>query len=207
MSLVMYPSPIQNLIELFAKFTGVGPRQAARFVFYMLGESTEFRASLAQGITDIADALLTCVRCGNIEAKKDAEANTCSICRNTKRNTKQIAVVEDVTSLRALEQTHTYSGLYHVLGKVFNTKGEEPETVQVKKFIKRINDEHPDEIIIATSPTYEGDATARYLERELTALQQESAFKITRLARGLAKGVDIEYVDEETLREALTGRR
>jgi len=198
----MYPAPIQSLVELFAKFPGVGPRQAARFVFYMLGESAEFRTALAQSITRIADTLLVCVRCGNIEAKKDTQAHTCSVCRNAKRNMKQIAVVEDVTSLRALEQTRTYAGVYHVLGKVFEKNTEEPETAQVKKLITRIGDENSEEIIIATSPTYEGDATARYIEQEL----KNCTVKITRLARGLAKGVDIEYVDEETLRCALAGR-
>ena len=241
----VYPLPIQNLRDLFAKFPGVGPRQAARFVFYLLKEPVEFRQALAGSIASVADALLDCTRCGNIEGKKwspdqklsdtpppttsadvinGAESRTeshrlgatvrgslvrgdddalCSICKDKKRDATRIAVVVDVTDLGAIERTRAYTGLYHVLGESLDTKlGVERVAQSVKKLALRIAKETPQEIIIATDPTYEGDLTARYLERELAPLN----VRITHLGRGLAKGVDLEYVDEETLREALAGR-
>lgn len=199
----MYPTPIQNLITLFAKFPGVGPRQAARFVFYLLKETPDFRNGLAKDVAKLSELLLACARCGNIEAKKDADKNLCSICADEKRNQKNIAVVEDVMDLRALEQTRTYNGVYHVLsGPVVGRRGAVVDLAPVKKLINRVKQENPTEVIIATSPTYEGDATARYLARELLPLGTH----VTHLARGLAKGVDLEYVDEETLKEALAGR-
>jgi len=200
----LYPEPIQNLIDIFAKFPGVGPRQAARFVFYLLDIPANMRNELAKGIAGLADLLLTCSRCGNIEAERDLSDLLCSICLNLNRDQKRIAVVEEVIDLRAIERTHIYNGLYHVLaGNIIGKRGAIADVIPVKKLIARIRKESPEEVIIATSPTYEGDATGRYIERELAPL----GVKITRLARGLSKGVDLEYVDEETLCEALAGRR
>lgn len=207
----LYPKPIQNLIDLFSRFPGVGPRQAARFVFHLLGEPPEYRARLAEGITKVAESLATCARCRNIEELlpdaadgKSRKEHLCSICRDEKRDQKRIAVVESVTDLRALEKSKAYTGLYHVLGgSIVAAKSVRADVLRLKELIRRAKDEKPDEVIIATSPTTEGDATMRLVERELKNIPA----KITRLARGLAKGVDIEYVDEDTLREALTGRR
>ncbi len=199
----MYPSPIQNLIELFSRFPGVGPRQAARFVFYLLKEPAEFRDLLSKQVMEISDMLLTCPRCGNIEAKRDEHAPICSICSNPKRDQKRIAVVEEVIDLQALERAKTHQGLYHVLTGAFSVKKDPQAYAEgIKKLLLRITEEKPEEIIIAISPTHDGDTTARHLERELAGL----GAKVTRLARGLSRGVDIEYVDEETLREALAGR-
>jgi len=199
----MYPEPIQNLIDMFRQFPGIGPRQAARFVFHLLNESEAFRKDLAAGITNLADLLLACTRCGNIESRNAAAKSLCSICANASRDQKRIAVVEEVVDLRALERTRTYQGIYHVLaGNIGAKKDAVLNTAPVKRLLARVKEESPEEIILATNPTYEGDTTARYLERELAALD----VKVTRLARGLAKGVDLEYVDEETLKEALAGR-
>lgn len=158
---------------------------------------------LAKHILEISDMLLTCSRCGNIEAKKNTDGSECSICSDPKRDKKRIAVVEEVVDLGAVERAKAYNGLYHVLAGNLSAK-KEPEAyaARVKKLILRVRKEIPEEIIIATSPTYDGDTMARHLERELMPL----GIKITRLARGLSRGVDIEYVDEETLHEALTGR-
>lgn len=200
----MLPSPIQKLADLFATFPGVGPRQAARFVFHLLNAPAEFRKLLADAVAGISDLLLTCTRCGNIEAKHESAGGICSICANKKRDRAHIAVVESAIDLRAIERTRSYNGLYHVLGGSLTPKRDAGETeTRMKKLVSRVREEKPEEIIIATSPTYEGDFTARLLEKEL----REFRVKITRLARGLAKGVDIEYVDDETLQEALAGRR
>ncbi|MDP3963042.1 MAG: recombination mediator RecR [bacterium] len=202
----MYPPPIQNLINAFAKFPGIGPRQAARMVFYLLNEPEAARADLAGAVVDIASLIITCRRCGNIESKEHADNNACSICTDKKRDQERIAIVETVTDLRAIERTRTYGGLYHVLGGgIGASKSTEMDVSRAKQCIERIVREKPTEVIIATSPTYEGDATARYLERELPPKMPGT--KLTRLARGLSKGVDLEYVDDETLREALAGRR
>jgi recombination protein RecR len=200
----MYPIPLQNLIELLAKLPGVGPRQAARYALFILKETPEYRNLLANSIETVAGELLNCRRCGNIEAKKASEENLCSICRNPKRNQNRVAIVDDIMDLRALEHTHAFDGLYHVLGgSVVTKKNGEAALERLKRCVERMTEESPEEIIIGTSPTFEGESTAAYLVRELA----KTGSRITRLARGLSKGVDLEYVDEDTLREALEGRR
>lgn len=204
---LVYPKPIQTLIDLLARFPGVGPRQAARFVFHILREAPEYRRRLAEQITQIADLLLTCRQCGNIEEKAnragEEEEALCHICENPKRDRGRIMVVERVTDLRAIENSRVYEGVYHVLGgAIITAEGVVADALRVEKLLQRLGGGAVEEVIIAANPTFEGDATARYLERVL----REAGVKVTRLARGLAKGVDLEYVDDDTLREAVLGR-
>lgn len=200
----VYPQPIQNLINVFAKFPGIGPRQAARMVFYLLGETKALRAGMANAVMDIAELVVTCVRCGNIEAKQNARDHICSICADTQRDQTRIAIVEHAADVRAMERARTWRGLYHVLGGAISTSTEaDKDVARFNRCIERITAEKPEEVIIATNPTFEGDAAARYLTQKLTP----SKITVTRLARGLSRGVDLEYVDDETLREALAGRR
>lgn len=172
-------------------------------MFHLLDEPAPYRDSLAKSISGLADMLLACSLCGNIEAKKQSEKSLCSICADSRRDRKRIALVESAIDLRAIERTRLYNGLYFVLAGPVTPSGDIMLNAErLKALAERVAKESTEEIIIATSPTTEGDATMRYVEKTLAPLN----VKLTRLARGLAKGVDLEYVDEDTLREALSGR-
>ena len=197
-----YPSSIQNLINEFSKLPGIGPRTAVRFVFYLLRKPQSELDAFGSAILDLKKEIGVCSRCFNIT--ESGESKLCSICQNPQRDQKTICVVEEALNIPAFEKTRQFNGLYHILGGVIRPhKGIGPEQLKIRELVERIKNNGISEIIIATNPTTEGETTALYLVRTLKPLK----IKITRLARGLPTGGDLEYTDETTLGSALAGRR
>jgi len=215
----MFPPTIQKLIDLFSKFPTVGPRTAARFVFYLmrrpkeelaetpshLAPRTALRCSaieeLIKAISDLKNVKI-CRLCFN---PHEEETELCQICSDSRRDKSLLCILANETDLQALEKTKKYNGFYFVLGGTVSTfKRADIEKLRIKELTERIKS-HPEikEIIIATNPTTEGEATALYLERLLKPLNK----KITRLGRGLPVGGELEYADEETLSSALESRK
>lgn len=201
----MLPKPVQNLINQFAKLPSVGPRQAARFVFYLIKQPKADIEGFARTLFSIKH-LKKCILCFRIIDVGSSTSHMCDICKNQKRDKPTICIVEKDTDIEAIEKTGRYNGLYHVLGgeeiKDFNQKSF--QQLHLKELIERIKkDEKIKEIIIATSATTNGDTLALYISRLLKPL----GIKITRLGRGLSTGSELEYMDEETLSQALLGRK
>jgi len=197
-----YPPSVKKLIDLFSKFPTVGPRTAARFVFYLMKKPKEEIEELLSSISNLKKAVKICSFCFN---PFEAEGELCPICSDTRRDKTLLCLVEKESDLIALEKTKKYNGLYFILGgSVSAFKKEEIKKLRIKELKERIKS-YPKikEIIIATNPTAEGQATALYLERLLKPLNK----KISRLARGLPVGGELEYADEETLGSALEGRK
>lgn len=210
----MYPETIQKLIDLFSKFPTVGPRTAARFVFYLMGKSKEEIEELIISISNLRKNVKICRLCFNpyepaqISQKFRAgekETELCPICSDSRRDKSLLCVIANETDLQALEKTKKYQGLYFILGgTVSRLKKADIEKLKVKELEKRIkNDREIEEIILAINSTAEGEATTLYLERLLKPLNK----KITRLGRGLPVGGELEYADEETLSSALDNRK
>ncbi len=192
----MYPQPFQKLIDNFSNLPSIGPKLAERLVLYLFKQNDNQIKELSQNINNLKN-LKTCSRCFNL-----SENNLCKICRDSQRDQKTLCVVEDPLDIFAIERTKTYTGLYYVLGGT----AENPEKIKylkIPQLLQRIKKENIKEIIIATNPTTEGDLTALYLKRKLKPFQ----LKVTRLARGLSTGGDIEYADEITLSSALDNRK
>ena len=188
----MLPQSIQNLINHFTQLPSVGPRQAARFVFHLLKKPEREIKEFTQALFNITKDLKKCSLCFRVVENSD----TCPICKNQQRDKSTICVVEKDTDIEAIEKTSRYDGLYYVLGGV--------EAKDLKELIKRIkNDKNIKEAIIATGATTDGDTLALYISRLLKPLN----IKITRLGRGLSTGSELEYMDEETLSQALIGRK
>jgi len=205
----MYPKSIQKLIDLFSKFPTVGPRTAARFVFYLMRLSKEETEELINSISNLKKVVKICHFCFN---PFEGEGELCKICTDPSRDRTLLCVVEKETDLITLENTKKYKGLYFILGgTVSSLKKEEIKKLRSEELLERIKnpekfgilDSQFKEIIIATNPTTEGEATALYLKRLLKLLNK----KITRLGRGLPVGAELEYADEETLSSALESRR
>ncbi len=209
-------SPIENLIKQLARLPGIGPKFAERLVFFLASQPKEYSGAIAYALLDFSKKIKHCVACGNI-----SEIELCPICANPKRDRTKICVVENALDIIVLEKSGQYKGLYHVLGGVISPhKHIMPENLRIKELIARIskrnvssafilspekekNDPKIQEIIIATNPNTEGDTTALYLVRVLSPL----GVKITRLARGLPSGSELEYMDEATISSALAGRK
>ncbi len=194
------PKPIENLIKQFAHLPGIGPKFAERLVFFMANEPREYSQSFAYALLDFSKKIKNCSLCGNI-----SEENTCPICQDAARDRATVCIVENSPDIIALEKTGQYKGLYHVLGGLISPHRHIlPENLRVKHLISRIkNNKEIKEIIIATNPTIEGDATALYVAKLLEPL----TLKITRLGRGMPTGGELEYMDETTLINALNGRK
>jgi recombination protein RecR len=194
------PRAVTRLIEEFHRLPGIGPKTAQRLTFYLLRAPKEHGLALAEALTQLKDKIVTCAICQNI-----AEENPCAICRDEARDRSIICVVEEPLDVLALERTREYRGLYHVLhGAISPVEGIGPEDLRVQELLTRIQrDSGIAEIVLATNPNLEGEATAMYLERLIKPL----GIKLTRLARGLPVGGDLEYADEVTLTRALEGRR
>ena len=191
--------PVQALINEFSKLPTVGPKTAARLVFYLLNRPRNEAQSLAEAILAVKDKVRLCSICFSI-----TEDDPCPICTDDRRDPKTICVVAEAKDIFALERTSAYKGRYHVLGGLISPMdGIGPAQLRVKELIDRINDERPSEIIIATNPNAEGEATALYLSRLITPI----GVSVTRLAYGLPIGGDLDYADEVTLAKALEGRR
>jgi len=205
----MYSATIQKLIDLFSKFPTVGPRTAARFVFYLLKKPKEEIEELINSINNLKKTLRLCSFCFN---PFEDEINLCSICSDSNRNRNLLCLIEKEIDLISLEKTKRYNGLYFILGGTLsNLKKENIKKLRVKELEERIKSPEKfgmikgqfKEIIIALNPTIEGQSTSLYLERLLKPLN----IKITRLGRGLALGTELEYADEETLSAAFEGRK
>lgn len=191
--------PIARAVEAFASLPGIGPKTAQRLVFHLLRQPTEAVQSLASALTNMKESVHFCSVCGNV-----TDVEPCSICRSETRDRSVICVVEDPLAVVTLERTRVFKGLYHVLhGALDPLHGISVEDLKIEELVRRVQGGGVEEVILATNPNVEGDTTAGYLERRLAPL----AVRVTRLARGLPVGGDLEYTDEVTLARALEGRR
>ncbi len=195
------PDSISDLIEEFSRLPGIGPKTASRLTFYLLNKPDEDIERFSQVLGDFKKSLKYCKNCFNI-----TEESPCEICSNPARLKDKIMVVEEPLDIVALEKTD-YDGHYHVLGGVISPiEGIGPENLRIAEILDKVKKNGIKEIILATDPSLEGEATAMYLSKEIQKLDIKK-LKITRIARGLPVGGDLEYADEITLRRALEGRR
>ena len=194
-----YEGPVQTLIDELGRLPGIGPKSAQRIAFYLLKVDSQDAKRLARAIEEAKDRVSWCRRCYNI-----AEGDLCGFCSDERRDAHLVCVVEEPRDIVAVERTNEFSGRYHVLqGAISPIEGIGPEQLRVNELLARINDEEVTEVILATNPNIEGEATAMYLARLLKPL----GVRVTRLASGLPVGGDLEYADEVTLGRALEGRR
>jgi len=194
-----YPEPIARLIQELSKLPGIGPKTAQRLAFHLVFLSLPEVQRLAQAIVEAKEKIIHCSTCYNL-----ADADPCPICRSEKRDRSTICVVEEPRDVVAMEKTREYKGLYHVLqGAISPMDGIGPDDIRVKELVQRLSSPDIREVILATNPNIEGEATAMYLARLVKPL----GLKVTRIARGLPVGGDLEFVDEVTLSKALEGRR
>lgn len=194
------PRPVARLIDELGRLPGIGPKTASRLTFYLLRAGPAQARDLAEALRDLSEGLVYCRRCHNI-----AEASPCAICADAARDPATVCVVEEPLDVLALERTRAHGGLYHVLhGAISPVDGIGPADLRIAELLERLGQESIREVILATNPSLEGDATAMYIERAIRALP--SQVRITRLARGLPVGGDIEYADAQTLARAVKGR-
>lgn len=195
------PAPIQNLIEAFSRLPGVGPKTASRLTFFLLRAPDHFAADLAEGLRVLKSGTAFCQTCFNIT---EAGRDECEVCADEGREKRILCVVEDPLDVLALERTDSYEGKYHVLhGALSPIEGVGPEDLKIRELMGRLRKGEVEEVILATNPSMEGDATAMYLQEQLGAFN----LRVTRLARGLPMGGDLEYADKNTLLRALDGRQ
>jgi len=194
-----YATPIAKLIDELSKLPGVGNKTAQRLAFHILNMSSEDVEKLSSSIVNAKRNIRYCKVCCNI-----TDSDVCNICANVKRDSSTICVVEDPKDVVAMEKTREFKGLYHVLnGAISPMEGIGPEEIRIKELLKRVADNEIKEIILATNPNIEGEATAMYISRLLKPI----GIKVTRIAHGVPVGGDLEYADEVTLMKALEGRR
>ena len=195
----MYDGIVQDLIDEFGRLPGIGPKSAQRIAFHILQTPSFDVARLSALLVDIREKVRFCEICGNV-----TEQERCTICRDPRRDHTLICVVEDAKDVSAIERTREYRGLYHVLGGAISPiAGVGPDQLRIAPLMGRLADGTVQEVILATNPNLEGEATAAYLSRLLTSM----AISVTRLASGLPVGGDLEYADEVTLGRAFEGRR
>jgi recombination protein RecR len=195
----VYEGAVQDLIDELGRLPGVGPKSAQRIAFHLLQAEPADAQRLADAITKVKATVRFCSRCWNI-----SEAERCRICRDPRRDDAVLCVVEEARDVVAIERTREYRGRYHVLGGAISPiDGIGPEELHVSDLLRRLDTEPVDEVIIATNPNVEGEATASYLSRLLRPL----GLRVTRLASGLPVGGDLDYADEVTLGRAFAGRR
>ena len=195
----MYEGVVQELIDELGRLPGVGPKSAQRIAFYLLQTDDDQAQKLAQVLMEVKERVRFCEICGNV-----SEEEKCNICRDVRRNQTLICVVEESKDVQAIERTREFRGLYHVLGGAISPiEGIAPDQLRIKELLGRLSDPNIKEVIIATDPNMEGEATATYLSRMLSTLE----ISVTRLASGLPVGGDLEYADEVTLGRAFAGRR
>jgi recombination protein RecR len=193
------PEPVTRLIEAFSQLPGIGPKTASRLTFYLLRRPPEQAEALATALQELKQKVVFCSSCYNI-----TESSPCAVCRDEGRDRATICVVEEPLDVLAIERTGEYHGLYHVLhGALSPVEGIGPDELRINELVARIKAGQVREVLLATNPNLEGEATAMYLARIL----QPFNVRITRLARGLPVGGDLEYTDEVTLSRALEGRR
>ena len=191
--------PIARLIEELSKLPGIGPKSAQRLTYHLLQAPTEKAEALAKAILGLKQSLSLCPVCFNI-----TDTAPCLLCRDSARDHSQICIVEEPADILPLERTRKYTGLYHVLhGVISPSDGIGPDELKIKELMARLNDGSVTEVILATNPNTEGEATAMYLQSIIVPLN----IRVTRLARGLPYGADLEYADDITLTRALEGRQ
>ena len=194
-----FEGPVQSLVDELGRLPGIGPKSAQRIAFYLLKAAPEDAHRLARAIVEAKERVSWCRRCFNF-----AEGELCVYCRDDRRDSALLCVVEEPRDIVAVERTQEYRGRYHVLlGAISPIEGIGPEQLKIKELLARVNDEGVREVILATNPNIEGEATAMYLARLLKPL----GLRVTRIASGLPVGGDLEYADEVTLGRALEGRR
>jgi recombination protein RecR len=198
---MLLPEPIQNLITAFSRLPGIGPKTASRLTFYLLRAPEDISRDLAEALVQIKTGTTYCQTCFNITTAGRLE---CEICADEARDPGLVCVVEEPLDVLALERTAAYSGRYHVLhGALSPIDGIGPEQLKIRELVDRVREGGVREIILATNPSTEGDYTAAYLRQQLLPLGP----RLTRLARGLPVGGDLEYADQNTLLRALSGRQ
>ncbi|WP_010285583.1 recombination mediator RecR [Bacillus timonensis] len=194
-----YPEPISKLIDSFMKLPGIGPKTAVRLAFFVLSMKEDVVLDFAKALVDAKRNLTYCSNCGHI-----TDRDPCYICEDERRDRTIICVLQDPKDVIAMEKMKEYNGLYHVLhGAISPMDGIGPEDIKIPELLKRLQDDTVQEIILATNPNIEGEATAMYISR----LLKPTGIKVTRIAHGLPVGGDLEYADEVTLSKALEGRR
>ncbi len=194
-----FAEPMARLIDELKKLPGVGSKSAQRLAFHILRSSADDAEALASAIRDLKANLRLCSICNNI-----TDVDPCTYCSSPTRNTRLVCVVEEPTNIAAIEKTKSYNGVYHVLhGALSPLHGVGPEHLRISSLTKRVEEGTVDELILATNPTVEGEATAHYLTRTL----KRAGVRITRIATGVPAGSDIEYADEVTMSKAMEGRR
>ena len=195
----MYEGPVQDLIDELGRLPGVGPKSAQRIAFYLLAADPVDVRRLVAALTEVKDKVRFCTICGNV-----AEEEQCRVCRDPRRDLAVICVVEEPKDVIAIERTREFRGRYHVLGGAISPiDGIGPDQLHIRELLTRLADGAVTEVILATDPNLEGEATATYLTRMLKPME----LRITRLASGLPVGGDLEYADEVTLGRAFAGRR
>jgi len=191
-------TPVRQLIEAFHRLPGVGPKSAQRLTYHLIRMQREEAEALAQAILAVKDRIVLCSECLNI-----TETPVCAICSAPARDRSRICIVEEPLDVLALERTRAYNGLYHVLhGVISPVNGIGPDDLRIRELLERLRGDGVQEIVVATNPNLEGEATAMYLQRLIAPL----GVKVTRLARGLPSGADLEYSDDTTLAHALQAR-
>ena len=194
-----FAEPMTRLIDELKKLPGVGSKSAQRFAFYILRSSAEDAEALATAVRDLKASLRLCSVCNNI-----TDVDPCVYCTSATRNQRLVCVVEEPTNIAAIEKTKHFNGAYHVLhGAISPLHGVGPDQLRIGNLMKRVESGQVDEVIIATNPTVEGEATAVYLSGQL----RRAGLKVTRIAMGIPVGSDIEYADEITMLKAMEGRR
>ncbi len=195
----MFEAPVQRLIDELARLPGIGQKSAQRLAFHILHIEAEDARRLAESIVSMREQVRLCSRCFNV-----TDSDLCTICRDQRRDSSEVCVVERAQDIVVVERTQEFRGRYHVLGGAISPiEGIGPDQLRIRELVARIDDEKITEVIAATNPTVEGDTTALYLARLLKPL----GVKVTRLASGLPVGGDLDYADEITLGRALSGRR
>ena len=194
-----YPEPISKLIDSFMKLPGIGPKTAVRLAFFVLDMKEDDVLDFAKSLVNAKRNLTYCSICGHI-----TDRDPCYICDVSHRDQSVICVVQEAKDVIAMEKMKEYQGVYHVLrGAISPMEGIGPEDINIPQLLKRLQDETVQEVILATNPNIEGEATAMYISR----LLKPTGIKVTRIAHGLPVGGDLEYADEVTLSKALEGRR
>ena len=193
------PKAVSRLVDAFSRLPGIGPKTASRLTYYLLRTGQEDALALSKALSDLHQNTVLCHVCCNI-----SEEDPCAICSDATREQNLICVVEEPLDVLAIENTGRFKGTYHVLhGHISPMERIGPDELRIKELMKRLEQSHVGEVIVATNPTLEGDATAMYISRLIDPL----GIVVTRLALGLPRGGDLEYTDRVTLGEALTGRR
>jgi recombination protein RecR len=193
------PEPVTRVIEAFSRLPGIGPKSASRLTYFLLSAPDEYALKLAEALSSLKSQIIFCSTCYNITVN-----DPCSICSDSRRDQHKIVVVERPLDVMAIERTGIYDGLYHVLhGAISPVNGIGPDNLRIKELVERVSKGQVVEVIVATNPGQEGDATHFYIKEKALV---DKGVKITRLARGLPVGGDIEYVDAVTLSRALQGR-